>query len=629
MSSTHPCVTASKQRPALDAAWAAGIFLACVLLYWPGLSPSVVAGDGGEFQALSYVLGIAHPTGYPLFLLLGWIAAHLPLGGDVAYRLNLFSLLTGAGAMVFFYLVLRELDIRQAVAALSTLLLASAPRLWMHADAVEVYPLSVLLILLASWLLLRWGKGRAKLWVVALALGFGLTHHISFRLLGPAVLAYLFLVEPRLLLHPRQWLPALPALVLPLALYAYVPLRAANFLALPQLQGQVLGLPKAVAAGYVAPQYTSGGFAKLVLALNESRAFFVSTASGLAALPQYLALLGEQFPLLIVLPMALLGLGAMFVRRWRDALFFVLAYIVVFWFSLRYLNVAPDLDHFIPCIVLTGLYFAYGADLLLDWLRRRLCLTGWRGWIPIAMLACLPIYNIAWQFPGSLESRQLQTKAQASAILSQPLPEGSIIAGAWSDLTPLRYLQQVEHVRPDIWTFQATEERIRDALVPQALAEGAQLYALRPTEVGLRLLPVPAPAATRIAQPADVGLGEDVRWRGSDLLPTEVAPGTVLPITLYWQVQGVLDRNWTTFIHVLDENGQGVVQVDRIPVGWFYPPLSWQPGQLVADQYELGLPADLGPGRYTLVFGWYDGSERLHWQGGETEHVLGTVEVRR
>jgi hypothetical protein len=93
-----------------DGTWALGLFLASLALYWPTLSPSVVLGDGGEFQMVSYVLGVPHRTGYPLFVLLGWIVTHLPLGGDVAYRLTLFSMFSASAAMAVFYLLLRELD---------------------------------------------------------------------------------------------------------------------------------------------------------------------------------------------------------------------------------------------------------------------------------------------------------------------------------------------------------------------------------------------------------------------------------------------------------------------------------------------------------------------------------------
>ncbi len=101
----------------------------------------------------------------------------------------------------------------------------------------------------------------------------------------------------------------------------------------------------------------------------------------------------------------------------------------------------------------------------------------------------------------------------------------------------------------------------------------------------------------------------------------------MLRITLYWQVDAAVDRDWTTFIHLLNEKGETVGQVDRVPLAEFYPPSQWQPGLLLADQYELPLAGTLLPGRYRLVFGWYSGSERLSWADGEDARPLAEITV--
>ena len=82
---------------------------AAFALYVATLAPTVLAGDGGEFQFVPYLLGVAHPTGYPLYTLLGWAWSHLLPVGDVAYRLNLFSAFWAALAVGFLYLTTRSL----------------------------------------------------------------------------------------------------------------------------------------------------------------------------------------------------------------------------------------------------------------------------------------------------------------------------------------------------------------------------------------------------------------------------------------------------------------------------------------------------------------------------------------
>jgi hypothetical protein len=599
------------------------VFLACLILYLPTVSPSVVLGDGGEAQMLSAVLGVSHPTGYPLSMLLGWLAGHLPLGGDFAFRVTLLSTTATAAAMALLFLTVRELGGARAPALAAALLACAAPRVWMHASAAEVYALSSFFGILGIWLLLRWESGKTPLWVVALAFGFGLTHHISLRLFAPAVLVYLLLVNPRLPLRPRQWLPALACLLLPLALYAYVPLRAAHFMNMPELTGRILGVRKVIASGFISPFYFYSGAVGLILALGYSGDFF-SGGIRLAVIGDYLTLAREQVPL-VVPALALVGVAVLFKRRWRANVLFLIIYAVVMLASLQHLStVGEDGDHFIPTFLLTATWFGVGADALISLLTRRL--AGCRRWLQpaLSILVCaLAVYAIAAQYPQALRRRQVDV---VPGILDQPLPAGAVLTGDWIHVTPLRYRQRVEGVRPDLWIIHANPEGAR-ILMGDAIQEHTPLYAIRATPAGFRLLPLPAWDPSVITHPMDAALGSSVRWRGYDLAPTGAKPGDVLSLTLYWQADAPVGDDWTTFIHLLDENADKVGQVDQQPGDGYYPPSAWQPGLLVADQYELRLDPGLKPGRYKLIFGWYKDGDRLSWADGQDSRELAEITV--
>lgn len=593
--------------------------------YLPTLSPSVVAGDGGELQMLSRVLGISHPTGYPLFMLLAWLFGHLPLGGDWAYRITLFGTLATATAAGMTYLTARELGAGKVPAFIGALLAAAAPQVWSHAAAAEVYPLSDLFLVGGWWLLIRWGKRQIPLWAVALAFGFGLAHHISLRLLGPAVLIYLLLVEPRLPLRPRQWGPALVALLLPLLLYAYVPLRAAQLEARPELAGQILGIRKTVASGLISPHYYAAGPLGLALALDYSQQFLgQGDMNWSGAFSQYFEMTRQQFPLLVV-PVALVGLVVLFRRRSREALLFLLSYGFVMLAAISFLaRVGEDGDHFLPTYFMVAIWFAVGVEALLVGLGQ-----GLRRWprvrtVVAGGLCLLPALSLAVHYPGAMAARQVDL---GRALLIQPLPQGAVLAGEWSVVTPLRYYQRVEGIRPDLWIMPTDTAGI-SVLMQRALADRVPFYALRWTATGVRLLPLPAVDAGSPTHPADVPVEPSVHWRGYDLEPTDPAPGDELWITLYWQVLAPVDRDWTTFIHLLDDRGEKVAQVDRSPVDGFYPTPAWQPGLLLADQYELRLRPDLPPGHYRLIFGWYAGGDRLAWDDGQDTHLLAEIVVR-
>jgi hypothetical protein len=602
---------------------AALVFLASLVIYLPTLSPSVVLGDGGEMQMLSDVLGVSHPTGYPLSMMLAWLFGHLPLGGDYAFRVTLLCAVATAAATALLFLTVRELGGARAPALAAALLAGAAPRVWMHASAAEVYALSSFFGMLGIWLLLRWEHDRTPLWAVALAFGFGLTHHISLRLFAPGVLVFLLLVEPRLPLHPRRWLPALACLLLPLALYVYVPLRAAHFMNMPELAGRILGVRKVVASGFVSPFYFAGGAIGLILALGYSGDFF-SGGIRMQVVKDYLALAQQQFPLIVV-PVALLGVGVLFKRRWRAAVLLLLIYVAVMLAALQHLStVGEDGDHFIPTFLLTAVWFGLGADAIISFLSGRL--QGGRRWLHPALsvaVCALAVYAVAAQYPEALDRRQVNV---VPGVLDQPLPTGAVLTGDWIYVTPLRYRQRVEGVRPDLWIIHANQEGTR-ILLTDAIREHTPLYAIRPTETGFRLLPLPAWDPSVITHPADAGLGPAVRWRGYDLDTTTFRPGDAVPITLYWEATTPVGQDWTTFIHLLDENGEKVGQVDQPPGDGYYPPSGWQPGLLVADQYELPLDSALKPGRYKLIFGWYRGGDRLSWDDGQDTRELAEITV--
>lgn len=600
-------------------------FFGALAIYLPTLSPSVVPGDGGELQALTGVLGISHPTGYPLLLLLGRAFSWLALGGDLAYRVTLLCALLTAGAVLAMYFMLREAGARPLAALAGAWLMAAAPRLWMHAAAAEVYPLSELLMALSLWLLLRWANGRAPLWVPILALGFALSHHVSIRLFGPAVLIFLLTVNPRLPVQPRKWLPALVALLLPIAVYVYLPMRFAHFSSLQQYAGEVLGFPKLIAAGLVNPHYYASGPVGMFLASSYSGFFQGGLSIGAPAFHGFLEMLRLQFPLLAA-PVMLVGLVVLFRKQWRVALLVVLGGAVTLLVALRWLTIiGEDGDHFIPVYMLLAFCFGVGVEAILAWVERRL--PG-RKWVVLAValaLLALPVYSAARNLPSMLAGRH----QRGPNLLTPDLPQGAVIAGDWPAVTPLRYQQLVEGTRPDLWVFHADPAGVR-LLANRALDEGLPFYELRSGAQGLELLPIPLRDDDAVAQAAAADqqeMSDAVRWRGYSLSESAVHPGDVLGIRLFWEVLRPVEGQWTTFIHLVGDDNMPVGQVDRQPGGPEFDLSQWRPGLLLADPYELTVPESLKPGRYQILFGWYQGSERLTWGNGESAQSLAEIDV--
>ncbi|MFN2185792.1 MAG: protein O-mannosyl-transferase family, partial [Anaerolineae bacterium] len=142
-----------------DAVLVVGLFAASLALYVQTLAPSVAAlfDDSLEFPLVSYRLGIAHPTGYPLYTLLGKLYTLLPWH-DVAWRVNLLSAVAGALTVALVYLVARQLGARRLPALLGAAALAASPVFWSQAVVAEVYTLTGAFIALLLWLALRWAR---------------------------------------------------------------------------------------------------------------------------------------------------------------------------------------------------------------------------------------------------------------------------------------------------------------------------------------------------------------------------------------------------------------------------------------------------------------------------------------
>src|SRR5215213_916349 len=181
--------------------------LSALVLYTVTLLPGIGSGDTAEFQRVAPTLGVAHPTGYPLYTMLGWLWSQLPLGGTPAWRMNLFSATTAALAVGALFLVARALGQARVIAAAAALALAVSSTFWSQATIAEVYSLAALIQALLILALLRWRQGHWPLWVAGLLLGFGLAHHRTIILMIPGALVFWALAAKGWRLVTTQHLP--------------------------------------------------------------------------------------------------------------------------------------------------------------------------------------------------------------------------------------------------------------------------------------------------------------------------------------------------------------------------------------------------------------------------------------
>jgi uncharacterized membrane protein len=100
--------------------------------------------------------------------------------------------------------------------------------------------------------------------------------------------------------------------------------------------------------------------------------------------------------------------------------------------------------------------------------------------------------------------------------------------------------------------------------------------------------------------------GTSVELIGYDLREAVRSPGSPLEVTLHWHALETPDRNYHTFVHLLDAGDAIVAQHDGLPTGGELPTLGWLPGEYLTDTHLLQLPFDLPDGEYHLGVGLYD-----------------------
>ena len=257
--------------------------MAALLVYRTTLLPGVFAWDTAEAQTVPPLMGTMHPTGFPAYVLVGWVASVVlqPLG-DEAFRMNLLSALLVAGAVGITVLLLRRFDMPLPVAVAGAVGLALTPIAWSISTAADAHALHLFLVAALVLALVRWDRlvaerdaapddpsaaRRADRGIVLAAALFGvaLANHGLTILLIPAVGLYVLAVDPGVVHRPRLVATALATcLAVAALLYLELPLRAGPFPA-----PLVYGHPE-----------TWSGFWDIVLARQ-----FQGDIQGLASLP--------------------------------------------------------------------------------------------------------------------------------------------------------------------------------------------------------------------------------------------------------------------------------------------------------------------------------------------------------
>jgi len=413
-----------------QACWAAGAASALSFaVYVATLAPSLVEGDNPELVTAVHTLGVPHPTGYPLLLLVGKaLESALPIGSP-ALRLNLVGALFGALAAGVLAWTAARASGRSWCGWLAGAWVGLGQGLWSQSVAFEVYSLHALLLALLLAALVRWEQlrtPRAAL-AVALAAGLSLTHHRTALFFAfPAWLAVVVGTKEGWRLAPRLLLAAAAPNLLYLVLF---PLSWRQ----PALDWGSVNLGWAHWLAHVA------GLQYRLVALGRP-------------LPAALQVAGTHWSMVLdqytwVVPLlALVGLAAIR-RRPLAAVTLCGALLSALWAYLY--NVSDTLTLALPSELMLAFWAALGAGAIVSWRERIQPRRRW-AWLAAGLGTIFAGYLLWSTWPLVDQSQQWAVHDECKLALACLPPHAILLTHGDTANGAMLYLQQVEGVRPDV-----------------------------------------------------------------------------------------------------------------------------------------------------------------------------------
>ncbi|MGA8661526.1 MAG: DUF2723 domain-containing protein [Candidatus Cybelea sp.] len=306
-------------------------------------SASVEPGswDTAELQGVPYMLGIAHPTGFPLYTLVGYVWSHVVAIGSVAFAMNAMSGIAIAITALAAYAVAREIGAGRWVALFATLWFAFTQDVWAHAARAEAQDLAVACEAIAIYAFLRWMRTGEDRWFAGAFTLCGLAmaaHPNALWLLPGLVIGTLVAAR-----KPSLRLAALSvALMLAgLALYLYLPLRSAYVVAhgLDPTAG-LQGVNGGIFWNYNDPRTLHGLALELTGSQFHTPGYFAEAFNPLRigdALWAFVTGTQAQYGMFATF-LVLAGVAAAWRRNWRTTLVLCVACTAALLFSIVYPN---------------------------------------------------------------------------------------------------------------------------------------------------------------------------------------------------------------------------------------------------------------------------------------------------
>ena len=455
---------------------ATGVFGLSFLLYLMTLAPDVVwahyGQDGGELVSASLMLGVAHPPGYPTYLMLGHLFWRVTFFDSPAFTFNLLSALNASISVVGFYYLttilcrLLHKDLRHSylilvLSAGASLTFATSSVFWSQAVIAEVYTMNSLffcfVLLLAVMNVGIRSEGHlfdtfrigganypgatVSKWIAkygvyfsGVCIGVGMGNHLTIVFLLPPILLYYFYAEG---IRARPIFAFIGGVLTGLVVYLYLPVRAG-----------VIGLP----INWGRTDTLEGFIWQISAVPYQDKLFGISSEEAVDRLSSWAWMTIDQMTLLGVI-ISILGLFAL-ARIWPGIMMtkinIALIYVI---YSVSYAT-SDSYTYLIPVYGVMGVLLGVGwcamGVQLVKWLsddpRKKVAIWA----LVLSMALTLPIFNIATNYATTDVSQNTQAADYVREVFDTIDSNSVLIATGDNEVFAIWYGHYSEGLGPRV-----------------------------------------------------------------------------------------------------------------------------------------------------------------------------------
>lgn len=466
-------------------------------VYLYTLAPTVTLEDSGDFAAAAYTLGIPHPPGFPLLMMLGNLFAKLVPINAVAWRIGLVSAMAGATACMILGLIVWRITNNAIAAFFAPLAFGLSRWSWSQAVIIEAYALNLLFIAVLIYLVLLWRQQKEDKWLYGLVFVYGLslTNHLMMLAIGPFLLVFVSLTDIKEISGLKKMARLMLCFCLGLTPYIYLPLAAAS--------DPIKNWGDPSTLGRFIDHVTLAQY-------KDSSAVVVPLGSVWRALVFAAQDLWRQwFPaLLLVLVPAFLA-----IKRHKGALLLLTVFFIPsFLFALNTSNIMIyNTYYYLPVYFCLAVVMGIGIHEMDRCLASNGTTNSSIGRGILMLVIAAMIIGTAWQNHAFSSKRDFFLTEDFGRRLLADLPGEALLVTVGDHYTfPAQYLQYVEGFRTDVVIMPAGNLVDKDDLT-QAYKEGRNWGSLAAGKISAAL------KKHRVFVTQDLGLGEGFSLTACDL----------------------------------------------------------------------------------------------------------------